>query len=161
MNRLIVFLLISTVSTNLLCQTDSWCNKRWDISFPSGLSPDLSIAVIAGDDRAATLKEVEIIQNSLFDAGIHVKMVSSSLKVLDTNNLSMIMSKENKANADIFAIVTVMNSGNRNTLFYSEGETMFGRVNRSGVSTISLESLSAIDRKIQGCYTKAFKNLVK
>ena len=105
-----------------------------------------------GDNHFRSKQDTEFIRNALFESGIIVKQVSSSLEVLDSNNLTMVLSAVSESNADVAAIVTRLGEGVNTTLYLSEDGTMIGRVSRSYIMST---------KKIPTCYTRVLSKHVR
>ena len=105
------------------------------------------------------MKDTELIRNGLFEAGIIIKQVSSSVEVLDSSNLTMVLSAVTESNADIAAIVSSSGDGTNTTFYLAEDGTMIGRISRPGIQ--SFGSMSKLNSKLQTCYTRAFAHHVR
>ena len=148
----------SLVTFLSLGQSVAWCDQKFQTTFPRGINSELSVAVIAGDRGGLALKDTELIRNGLFGAGIR-NQASSSVEVLDSNNLTMVLSAVTDSNADIAAIVSSSGAGVNTTFYLAEDGTMIGRVSRPGIPYFGSES--ELNSKLQTCYTRAFAHHVR
>ena len=148
----------SLVTFLSLGQSVAWCDQKFQTTFPRGINSELSVAVIAGDRGGLALKDTELIRNGLFGAGIR-NQVSSSVEVLDSNNLTMVLSAVTESNAVIAAIVSSSGAGVSTTFYLAEDGTKIGRVSRPGRPYFGSES--KLNSKLQTCYTRAFAHHVR
>ena len=159
MKRFVLGVWASFVTFLSLGQSVAWCDQKIQTTFPRGINSELSVAVIAGDRGGLALKDTELIRNGLFGAGIIVNQVSSSVEVLDSNNLTMVLSAVTESNVDIAAIVSSSSAGVNTTFYLAEDGTMIGRVSRPGIPYFGSES--KVNSKLQTCYTMAFAHHVR